>query len=810
MSLRLYIFLFPLFLIPLDVGATPNTISVIIDNNYPPYSFIDEKGNLSGISIDLWKLWEEKSKIKVNITGESWSEALRRMESGEFDVIDTIFYTEERSRKYDFSKPYARIDVVIFFDKNLSSFNNVSSLKGMRVGIKSGDANIDFLVKNGITDFKEYKNYEDVVKAAKNKEIRVFVIDKPPGLFFIYKNRVEDEFRYSEPLYNGEFHRAVRKGNIELLSLIESRFEKISEKEKAAIEEKWLGYPIPNPKYKNYFKISLFILAGLILLVAIIYFWIRMLQISVAERTMELKLAKEKADKFAQELLESEKRYTTLYQNIMDIIFTVRLDGKILDLNPKGLSLLNLKRDELATLKISDIMDEKNQKLVFETIKKRLDNPNAVFTFEVISKDRKVYILETKGTLLYKDGKPYAIQGIARDITEIKKLEKHIIESQKLESIGILAGGIAHDFNNILMGILNYIEFLKKDYGNKDAFFSDIQYLKNSAEKAAKLVQQLLGFSRKQLIMPDNLDINELIQKLSTSLLKYIGENIKIELKLCTNSPAIFADSSQIEQIIINIILNSKDAMPEGGTITIQTEVVDIQNEVEGSNTYSGRFVVLSIKDTGVGIHQDIMNRIFEPFFTTKPVGKGTGLGLSMVYGAMQQNKGFVRILSEVGKGTEVRLFFPFMEKKEKKEETKGIAQPIKGNGSTILLVEDSEDALIVIRQILNTLGYNVLEAKNFKEAIYQFELNSDLISLIISDIVLPDKNGLELKKEIKKKQSDIPILFITGYSEIILKNRGIAVGEDLILYKPFTSEKLATALRMLESKPTLETDRLI
>lgn len=659
-KIRLYIIVL-ISLLSSPAGAAPKNISVIIDNNYPPYSFLLEDGRLSGISIDLWRLWERRTGIKVNIVGDHWANAQRRMEAGEFDVIDTMFYTKERSKKYEFSKPYAKIEVVIFFDSSLSSFNDVKSIKGMHVGVKSGDANIDYLIKNGITELREYPSYEDVVKAAKRKEIRVFVIDKPPGLFFVIKNRMEEEIRYSEPLFYGEFHRVVKKGNNELLSLIEAGFEKITNKEREEINRKWLGHSISGGKYKKYFKISLFILGGLLLLISITYFWLRMLQISVDEKTMELRVAKEKVDRFAKELLESEKRYSNLYQNIMDVIFTISLDGRFLDLNPMGISLLGIKKEDVENLSLKDILDEENYNRTLKLIKKCLVDPDSVFTFEVISKDGKRSFLEAKGAVIYKDGRPYALQGIARDITEIKKLEQQMLTSQKMESLGTLAGGIAHDFNNILMGILNYIEFMKKDYGDRDTFFTNVQHLKNLVEKAAHLVQQLLGFSRKQIILPQNLDINELIQNFSSSLLKYIGGNIRIQLYLCENRPLIYADRSQVEQMLLNIAINSRDAMPGGGDLTIRTEIVDIKDEVEDSNSYSGRFVVVSIKDTGTGIPQEILNKVFEPFFTTKPVGKGTGLGLSMVYGAMQQNRGFVRIQSKVAEGTEVRLFFPLV-----------------------------------------------------------------------------------------------------------------------------------------------------
>jgi len=808
-KLRLYVIFFTFFLFS-TLWAKPERISVVIDNNYPPYSFVNEKGVLVGISIDYWREWEKKTGIKVDITGTDWIDAQKRMEAGEFDVIDTMFYTEERSKKYDFSKPYARIDVVIFFDKGISGITDVKSLQGIGVGVKSGDANIDFLHKNGVEYLIEFRNYEDIIIAAKERRIRIFVIDKPPGIYFLLKHNLGDEFRYSEPLYYGEFHRAVKKGNKDLLSLIETGFDRMDESEKRSIEERWLGRDINGRNLNGYLKMLLFAVITLSVMLAGIYVWVISLRRAVERRVEELRIEKERSERIARELIESEKRFANLYQNILDIIFTIRLDGKILDLNPKGLEQIGYTEKDLEKLYIQDIIPESEWPQLEEAIRKRLEGDNSPFVFTIISKKGERFIVETRSTILNKDGKPYAIQGIARDITLQKKMEEQLLESQKLESIGLLAGGIAHDFNNILMSIINYIEFIKKDYGNKDAFFSDIQHLRDSAERAAKLVQQLLGFSRKQMILPSPLDINELISRFANSVLKYLGENIKIELSLTPGRPYIYADKSQVEQMLMNLALNSRDAMPGGGRLTFSTEVVDLKDEAEGEKRFSGEYVLVSVSDTGCGIPEENLKKVFEPFYTTKPVGKGTGLGLSMVYGAMQQNKGFVRIFSRLNDGTTVKLYFPLYKEAALKKEDK--IRPQIGNTylpeySTILLVEDNAEVREVLKTILRRNNFNVIEASNFDEAVVQYNNNSDLIRLVICDIVMPDRSGVELRDFIRRNYTDAKFLFITGYSEDILRSKGVNIADCEILYKPFDSEKILMAINRLieERKNPLE-----
>ncbi|MGC8927493.1 MAG: transporter substrate-binding domain-containing protein [Myxococcota bacterium] len=798
--LRLYIII--LIALSFNLWARPERISVIIDNNYPPYSFIDEDGVLKGISIDYWRLWEEKNKVKVNIVGDSWENAQRRMEEGEFDVIDTLFYTEGRSKKYDFSKPYARIDVVIFFESTLSGITDVKSIKGLNVGVKKGDANIDFLKKNGVEYLIEFDNYEDVIRAARDGKIKIFVIDKPPGIYFLFKYKLEDRFRFSEPLYWGEFHRAVKKGNKELISFIESGFESISGEEKGHIEKRWLGYSLSNRLNTRFIKILLLIVSVLALILSITYFWIISLRRMVRERTAELRSEKERAERFASELLETEKRFLNLYRNIPDIIYTMSLNGQFLEMNPSGLAYLGYNESDLKDLRMERLIVEEDLERARKGIEARLSGESGPMVFRVKKKNGEILYIETRGALLYKDGKPYAIQEIGRDITEQKKMEERLLESQKLESLGLLAGGIAHDFNNILMSIVNYIEFIKKDYGNKDLFFQDIKHLKNSADRATRLVQQLLGFSRKQMILPQVMDVNEHITHFVSSISNLLGENIKTELRLSEKKPFIFADRSQFEQILMNLAVNSRDAMPDGGRLIFSTEIVKLSNEIEGNNIYSGDFVVISVKDTGCGIEEHNLKKVFEPFFTTKPVGKGTGLGLSMVYGAMKQNGGFVRIESKVGFGTEVWLYFPLSEKRSEMPLNNVEAHLSDGRFETVLLVEDDNDVRFVIKQILEAHNYNVIEAKNVGEAIKEFELNSDMIRLVITDILMPDNNGIDLKILIQKKYPDTKFLFITGYSEEVLKTKGIELEGTEILYKPFNSEKILRAIdRVLEHK---------
>jgi signal transduction histidine kinase len=387
---------------------------------------------------------------------------------------------------------------------------------------------------------------------------------------------------------------------------------------------------------------------------------------------------------------------------------------------------------------------------------------------------------------------------------EKKKLQQQLFQSQKMESVGRLAGGIAHDFNNLLTGIMGYASLSLRTIPDGTPANKNIQTIIEVSKRASNLVKQLLLFSRKIPLEFKMLDINHLVKENMNFIRRMVEEAVEIKLDLADDLPEIKSDQGQLTQVIMNFAINARDAMDGKGVLTIKTEKTSSDLADFATNPQSGakEYILLSVTDTGCGIAKDDQQNIFDPFFTTKEVGKGTGLGLSIVYSIIVGHGGWVDVISEKGKGATFRVFLPVIEKKELEAEADrpatdtldSFTSSISGN-ETILIVEDEEVLRSFTIEMLKDLGYNVLAAKNGVEALVTYTENSDIINLVVSDMVMPEKSGLELFNELRAIKPDIKFILVTGYcleeaEGQVLRNM------SAILMKPYTTEKIAALIR--------------
>jgi signal transduction histidine kinase/response regulator RpfG family c-di-GMP phosphodiesterase len=394
---------------------------------------------------------------------------------------------------------------------------------------------------------------------------------------------------------------------------------------------------------------------------------------------------------------------------------------------------------------------------------------------------------------------------VLRDVTQQRLLEAQLMQAQKMEAIGQLAGGVAHDFNNLLAVIMGYGELLLGDLPAEDPKSNDVSEMLAAAKRGVALTRQLLAFSRQQLIQPTVLDLNNIVEGIEKMLRRIIGEHIRLSTKLSPELWRFKADASQVEQILLNLTVNARDAMPEGGRLSIETRNAHVDEAAAATQpgVQAGEYIVLSVADTGVGMDEQTQKRVFEPFFTTKEVGKGTGLGLSTVYGITRQSGGHVTIKSSLGLGATFEVYFPRTEAESvEQRDSDSPGQPWRAT-ETVMIVEDDEGVRVVASRILRDQGYTVLEARRASEARRLWEKHGPSVDLLLTDVVMPDVNGPRLAQELARDRPDLPVLYMSGYpgSGGLVGPQGNAL---TCIEKPFTPTSLTAKVReMLTGRVT-------
>jgi PAS domain S-box-containing protein len=399
--------------------------------------------------------------------------------------------------------------------------------------------------------------------------------------------------------------------------------------------------------------------------------------------------------------------------------------------------------------------------------------------------------------LLGEHGEPVRGVGISMDVTDRRALEEQYQQAQKMDAIGRLAGGLAHDFNNLLTVILGHCELLLADLDAGDSRETDICGIQKAGMHAAGLTRQLLAFSRKQIIEPTLLDVNVVVTELRAMLGRLIGEDVKVVLSLRSALALVKADRGQLEQIILNLAVNARDAMPGGGTLTIETANVDLDEHYPKTHLAAkpGPYVALIISDTGTGMTPQVQARLFEPFFTTKEVGKGTGLGLATVHGIVMRSGGSVNVYSEVGKGTSFKVYFPCADAGEKIREVPPPVARRHAGAETVLIVEDAEGLRALAKRLLERQGYTVLVAAQADEATQLFDRNPS-IDVLLTDVVMPGSSGPELSKRLVERRPSLRVIYMSGYTEEAIVQHGVVNPGIAFLHKPFTSETLGAKIR--------------
>ncbi len=500
-------------------------------------------------------------------------------------------------------------------------------------------------------------------------------------------------------------------------------------------------------------------------------------------------------------LRESEAKYRLLVENQIDMVVKVDPVGRFLFVSPSYCRLFGKNESELIGREFMSLVHEEDRSGTARAMEDLFRPPYTAYLEQrAMTATGWRWLAWADTAVLDDDGEVEAIIGIGRDITERKALEEQLRQSHKMQAVGQLAGGVAHDFNNILQTILGHLDFALAQSGEGSELQQELNEVQKSAEKAGSLTRQLLAFSRQQVLEPADLKLDSVVERMMNILRRVISENITVQCHLAPDARTIHADPRQVEQVLLNLCVNARDALPEGGRITITTRNEDLDERFCAGHPWlrPGGYAVLEVEDDGVGMDHETREQIFEPFFTTKGLGSGTGLGLATVYTIVEQHKGMIVVDSAIGAGTTIRVFWPTVDRDPRANDVAGVREMPPRGSETILLAEDDLGVCNLAERILTSGGYTVLTAHDGEEAVRLFEAHEDEIDLVLVDVIMPGLDGAQVRDRVHARKPGLKVLFSTGYSGTEVGNRVGSGGQIEMLAKPYRADTLLKRVRKI------------
>jgi PAS domain S-box-containing protein len=507
--------------------------------------------------------------------------------------------------------------------------------------------------------------------------------------------------------------------------------------------------------------------------------------------------------KKTEDVLKKERDFTAAVLNTVgSMVLVLDRDGKIIRFNRTCEEVSGYAFEDVRGSHVWDFLIPPEQVEGVKSVFRNLTSgmfPSRYENYWVAKDGRRKLIAWSNTALLAEDGSVEYVIPTGIDITEHRRLEDQFRQSQKMESVGTLAGGISHDFNNILTAIIGYASILRMKMKSDDPLLHNVEQILASADRAATLTQGLLAYSRKQVLNPQPMNLNESIRKVERLLVRLIGEDIELKMILSDKDMTILSDACQIEQVLMNLATNARDAMLDGGYLFIETEQVELDETSAKAYDLAkpGTYAVVSVTDSGMGMDEKTRERIFEPFFTTKEVGKGTGLGLATVYGIVKQHNGTVEVESEIGKGSTFRIYLPAQQAAARATPPIDLP-PIKGGTETVLVAEDDETVRKLVASMLEQFGYTVIPAANGEDAVNKFMMNRGKVQLLLLDVIMPKKSGKEVLEKIRIFSPDIKALFLSGYTADIVSQKGLLDKGWNFILKPVQMNDLLRQVRTI------------
>jgi two-component system sensor histidine kinase EvgS len=795
---KYFILLFSILLsLPCSGFGEKIEITVGGDHNYPPYEFLENE-TPSGFNVELLKVASNLAGYNAVFRLTPWDKALMDLESGEIDAITGVYYSEERSQKFDFSLPYILVSSAVFVPDD-SDADDLKDLEGLRIGVQNKDIMHDYVLSNYKTAvIKTADDPVDALRLLEKKEVdAVLLSSKIQGAYYLHENKIENIRYFNTGLPSHQYCFAVKKGNRKLIEkLNESLFILKTNGTYNKLYEKWFGKYEKKETFKDVLGYLVAVLLILVMLLGISFLWTRSLGRKVREKTEEL-------SKEVQKRIKAEEDLEIILESIGDGVITIDRDKKILWLNTSAEIMLSLEKENVRgriyseCIKIKDIYGKKidlRVDLILEKGQKRaLEEP-----FIIESESGEEFVVSGSGSPIKdKNGNITGGVFVIRDITREYELEKQLQHSRKMDALGRLAGGVAHDFNNMLSAIMGVAEVLELKLQPEDENRAMTAILKQACERASELTSKLLSFSRKSPIEMKKESLHEIVENAASILRHGIEPKIKISVKLHAEKHTAMLNRARMENVLINLGLNARDAMPAGGTLTIETSNIFLDEAYCSASPFDimpGEYICTSISDTGIGMSIALQKKIFEPFFTTKKTG--TGLGLSSVYGVVQQHQGAVNVYSEENVGTVFNIYIP-VEKSGSAVSSGGLNENGKtGKSGVVLVIDDEEMIRTLAEKILEQSGYKVITAEDGESGVEKFREGKDYIDAVILDMIMPEMDGEKCLEEIIAIKKDAKVVIASGFYKNSTSASLIEKGACCFIKKPYSSKEL---LKILE-----------
>lgn len=803
-----------------SADAAQRTVRVAVYYN-PPLAYPSSQGKPEGIFIDLLEYIAEREGWQTRYVFCSFANCLEMARAGQVDLVPVVAYSEERAQTLSFNRETVLTNWGVLYSRPGVKVESLLDLNGLKVATLRGDiylAQLKEMIPNlGITvTFLEVGSYQAVFQALAEKRADVGVVSR---LYGEMEAQHYDVIRTPVIVLPVSLRFATGKGaNEDLLAAIDRHLVALKGDPNSiyyATLDKYLG--TLRPQASPWWHWALMIGGGVLALAGVLsalLYWRR-----AVHREQALIQEVAERQRAEQALQEASARYRFIFENILDVLFILDPKLCVIEVSPSVRAMLGYAPEELIgqCLAKSDLIlpeDISRLRADAERVFRGEAQPPGIYRLR--AKDGSLRYGEVTAAPLTLEGRVVACIGTIRDITEriraqeeAERIAQQVEQAHRLESIGLLAGGVAHDFNNMLTAILGHIDLALMDIPEDAPYRADLQEARASGDRATQLTRQLLTFSRQQPAERVPLDVGRVVQEITKMLRRLIGESIAIRTEIAPDLWPIEGDALQLQQVVMNLAVNARDAMPQGGELTIQIQNIMLDEDYSRKVPLSrpGRFVRLSVSDTGTGMPPEVLEHIFEPFFTTKAKGEGTGLGLSVVYGIVRQHDGWVNVYSEVGKGTTFHIYLPAaLERAGVKEAAAPVDwAALQGQGEQILLVEDEERVRTLAVSALETHGYRVEAAGSVQEALALFAQHGDAFDALFSDVILPDGTGLDLAATLRATHPDLPVLLTSGWAgRLAGEEANLRAQRYLFLQKPYGIIELLMAIhKTLATKGT-------